>query len=64
MAAGIGVWILFFPQVGGEQLSTQFPGQLVGLMAAVVGMVVGSLLPQKLRNRHEAVKHVAGLPAQ
>jgi hypothetical protein len=28
-------------------------------------MVVGSLAPQKLRNRHEHVHHVAGgLPAQ
>jgi solute:Na+ symporter, SSS family len=64
VAFGIGVWLLFFPQVGGEQLAMQFPGQLAGLIAAFAGMVVGSLLPQKLRNRHEAVKHVAGLPAQ
>jgi SSS family solute:Na+ symporter len=64
VAAGIGVWILFFPQVGGESLSQAFPGQLAGLLAAFAGMIVGSLLPQKLRNRHEAVKHVAGLQAQ
>lgn len=63
VAAGIAVWILFFPQVGGEVLSKAFPGQLAGLIAAFVGMIVGSLLPQKLRNRHEAVHHVAGLPA-
>jgi SSS family solute:Na+ symporter len=64
VAAGIAVWLLFFPQVGGESLALQFPGQLAGLIAAFIGMIVGSLLPQKLRNRHEAVKHVAGLPAQ
>lgn len=63
VAAGIAVWILFFPQVGGEVLNKAFPGQLAGLIAAFVGMIVGSLLPQKLRNRHEAVHHVAGLPA-
>ena len=63
IALGVGVWILFFPQLGGEHLSQVFPGQLAGLLAAFVGMIAGSLAPQKLRNRHEAVKHVAGLPA-
>jgi SSS family solute:Na+ symporter len=61
---GIAVWVLFFPQVGGEALSKAFPGQLAGLLAAFVGMVAGSLAPQKLRNRHEHVHHVQGLPAQ
>jgi solute:Na+ symporter, SSS family len=51
LAAGIGTWILFFPQVSG--LGEQFPPQLAGLIAAIAGMVVGSLLPQKLKNRHE-----------
>jgi solute:Na+ symporter, SSS family len=64
VAAGIAVWVAFFPQVGGEALSKAFPGQLAGLIAAFAGMIVGSLLPQVLQNRHEAVKHVAGLPAQ
>jgi len=63
VAAGIAVWVLFFPQVGGEELSKMFPGQLAGLIAALAGMVVGSLAPQKLRNRHEAAKPVAGLNA-
>ncbi|MCG2592061.1 sodium:solute symporter family protein [Ramlibacter sp. XY19] len=63
VAFGIAVWILFFPQVGGEALSKAFPGQLAGLLAAFVGMIVGSLAPQKLRNRHEHVHHVQGLPA-
>jgi SSS family transporter len=63
VAAGVAVWVLFFPQVGGEDLSRMFPGQLAGLLAGVVGMVVGSLAPQKLRNRQEHVHHVAGLPA-
>jgi solute:Na+ symporter, SSS family len=58
VAAGIAVWVLFFPQVGGEALAARFPGQLAGLIAAFAGMILGSLAPQKLRNRHEAAKHV------
>ena len=53
VAAGMGVWILFFPQVSGW--SEVFPGQLAGLLAALAGMVAGSLMPQWLRNRHEWV---------
>jgi Na+/proline symporter len=63
VAAGVAVWILFFPQVGGEALGKAFPGQLAGLAAGFVGMIAGSLMPQVLRNRHEAVHHVKGLPA-
>ncbi|MDE2604874.1 MAG: sodium:solute symporter family protein [Burkholderiales bacterium] len=63
VAAGVAVWILFFPQVGGETLAKAFPGQLAGLAAALAGMVAGSLAPQFLRNRHEAMHHVEGLPA-
>jgi SSS family transporter len=61
LTAGVGTWILFFfPQMQ----ALQFPGQLAGLIAAMVGMVVGSLLPQRLRNRHEATHHtIAGLNA-
>ena len=64
VAAGVAVWVLFFPQVGGQALSELFPGQLAGLLAAFVGMVAGSLAPQALRNRHEAVHHVEGLQAR
>ncbi len=51
LGAGVATWILFFPQVSG--LGDMFPPQLAGLIAALVGMVAGSLLPQVLRNRHE-----------
>jgi solute:Na+ symporter, SSS family len=61
LASGIAVWVLFFPQVGGEALAKMFPGQLAGLLAAVVGMVAGSLAPQLLRNRHEPRAPMAGL---
>ena len=63
LALGIGVWVLFFPQVSGEALSQQFPGQLAGLIAAFAGMIGGSLAPQVLRNRHEPRKQVEGLGA-
>lgn len=55
LLAGVGTWLLFFPQITtwGEVL----PGQLAGLIAALFGMVVGSLLPQWLQNRHEHVDH-------
>ncbi len=59
LGLGIGVWLLYFPQV--STLGEAFPGQLVGLLAAFAGMVAGSLLPQWLRNRHEAVPHMAGI---
>ncbi len=55
IALGIGVWVLFFPQIN-HALSEQFPGQLAGLIAALAGMVAGSLAPQVLRNRHEPRK--------
>jgi SSS family transporter len=62
VVAGVAVWVLFFPQVSGD-LSKAFPGQLAGLIAAFVGMIVGSLAPQKLRNRQEPRKPMAGLTA-
>lgn len=53
--AGIAVWVAYFPQV--TTWGEVFPGQLAGLLAALVGMVVGSLAPQVLTNRHEHVSH-------
>ncbi|MFL6691371.1 MAG: sodium:solute symporter family protein, partial [Ramlibacter sp.] len=59
IVAGIATWLLFFPQLN-EGLSKAFPGQLAGLLAAMVGMVAGSLAPQLLRNRKEPrVQHMA-----
>ena len=54
LAAGIGTWIVFFPQV--SSLGEAFPGQLAGLLAAFAGMFIGSLAPQVLKNRHEPHK--------
>ncbi|MCV2349227.1 sodium:solute symporter family protein [Paucibacter sp. Y2R2-4] len=60
MAAGIGTWIAFMPQI--NPLGEVFPEQLAGLLASVLGMLLGSLAPQWLRNRQEHKAHVAGLP--
>jgi SSS family transporter len=60
LGAGIAVWVVYFPQV--SDLGQAFPGQLAGLIAAFVGMVVGSLAPQWLTNRHVHRQHVEGLP--
>jgi len=61
LAAGIGTWIVFFPQV--SDWGTHFPGQLAGLIAGFAGMLAGSLLPQALRNRHEPRQSVEGAGA-
>ncbi len=53
---GLGTWLLFFEQITGW--SEVFPGQLAGLLAALVGMIVGSLAPQVLKDRQEAVRHM------
>ncbi|MBH9552530.1 sodium:solute symporter family protein [Inhella gelatinilytica] len=55
LVAGVGTWIVFMPQV--TTWGEAFPGQLAGLLAALLGMLVGSLAPQWLTNRHEHVNH-------
>lgn len=60
---GIATWLVFFKEIGGEELAAKFPGQLAGLLMAFVGMIVGSLAPQILQNRQEGVQHVKGLNA-
>ncbi|MFH7044774.1 sodium:solute symporter family protein [Paucibacter sp. JuS9] len=59
LVAGIGVWGLFM--VEAETLGQAFPGQLAGLLVGMVAMVLGSLMPQWLKNRHEHKAHVEGL---
>ena len=59
LAAGIGVWLLFMPQV--SSWGEIFPGQLAGLLAGFGGMLIGSLAPQALKNRKEHKRHVSGL---
>jgi Na+/proline symporter len=47
VAMGIGVWLALLLTPAGAV----FPAQLAGVMAAVAGMVLGSLAPQRIANR-------------
>jgi len=52
---GIGVWAAFLLN---EPWGEAFPGQLAGLLAALCGMVAGSLLPQVVMDHR---KHLANM---
>jgi len=54
---GIITWVLFIATPAGGQ----FPAQLAGFLMAVVGMVVGSLGPQAIRNTHGTHHHIVGV---
>ncbi len=53
---GLLTWLLFLVTPAGEA----FPGQLAGLLASLVGMLVGSLGPQAIRNAHASHHRLAG----
>jgi SSS family solute:Na+ symporter len=53
ITAGLCVWVACFPNI--STMGQYFPGQLAGLIAAFIGMVAGSLAPQVLQDRKEAV---------
>jgi len=57
VVAGLGTWLLF---VLVPTLSGAFPQQLAGLLAALAGMVAGSLAPQWLSNHTGHVHHYTG----
>ena len=57
---GIGVWLLF---VASPMLNQAFPQQLAGVLAAVAGMVFGSLAPQWLPDHKDHVHHYEGSAA-
>ena len=48
VVCGIGSWLLFTFTALGQQ----FPAQLAGVLAAALGMLVGSLTPQTIENSH------------
>ena len=54
---GIGAWVLFLATPAGDA----FPAQLAGLLMSVAGMLVGSLAPQALSNRHGSHHRVIGV---
>ncbi len=47
---GLLTWLFFLMTPAGEE----FPAQLAGVLASLTGMVLGSLGPQALRNKHGA----------
>jgi SSS family transporter len=53
---GLVTWGLFLVTPTGEV----FPAQLAGLIAALVGMIVGSVGPQAIRNSHASHHRLAG----
>ncbi|MCM2253618.1 MAG: sodium:solute symporter family protein [Ramlibacter sp.] len=57
---GLGTWIVFLAT---PALSEAFPQQLAGLLAALAGMVVGSLVPQRVRDHKDHVHHFEGSTA-
>ena len=58
--SGIGVWAAFLAAGHfGWSWANAFPGQLAGLVAALVGMVGGSLLPQLLPDHRTQLAHMA-----
>ncbi|WP_431260944.1 sodium:solute symporter family protein [Roseateles chitinivorans] len=53
---GVVAWLLFLLTPAGEQ----FPAQLAGLLAGIVGMLVGSLGPQAIKDSHGSHHRLAG----
>ena len=54
---GLGVWMLF---VASPMLNEAFPQQLAGVLAALAGMVFGSLAPQWIPDHKGYVHHYEG----
>ena len=53
---GVLAWLLLALTPAGEA----FPAQLAGLVMAVLGMVIGSLGPQAVKNQHGSHHHAVG----
>jgi Na+/proline symporter len=54
---GLGTWLIFMTT---PALGEAFPQQLAGLLAALAGMVAGSLMPQLLTDHKGHVHHFEG----
>ncbi|MCZ8072490.1 MAG: sodium:solute symporter family protein, partial [Paucibacter sp.] len=54
---GVLSWLLFEATPAGEDM----PAQLAGVLAAVLGMLIGSLGPQAIKNVHASHHKLAGL---
>jgi solute:Na+ symporter, SSS family len=56
IVAGVGVWAAFLLVPGWGKA---FPGQLAGVLAALAGMLLGSLAPQAIADHRTRVLHAA-----
>ena len=56
IASGVGVWLAFLLVPGWGEA---FPGQLAGVLAALAGMLLGSLAPQLVADHRSHVAHMA-----
>ena len=54
---GVLSWLLFLYTPAGAE----FPQQLAGVLSALVGMLVGSLGPQAVKNRHSSHHKIMGI---
>ena len=61
IAMGVLTWMLFIAMASWAEA---FPAQLAGLVAALVGMILGSLLPQVMGNKKGHVHHYVGTAAE
>ena len=50
IAMGLSTWLLLLMTPAGEE----FPAQLAGVLASLAGMLIGSLAPQVMKNKHGA----------
>jgi solute:Na+ symporter, SSS family len=57
---GLGTWVVFLAT---PTLSEAFPQQLAGLLAALAGMIVGSLMPQRVTDNKGHAHHFEGTTA-
>ena len=58
--SGIGVWAAFLAaSTLGHEWGAAFPGQLAGLLAALAGMLLGSLGPQLINDHRTKLAHMA-----
>ena len=56
IVSGVGVWLAFLLVPGWGEA---FPGQLAGVLAALAGMLLGSLAPQLVTDHRSRVAHMA-----
>jgi solute:Na+ symporter, SSS family len=57
---GLLTWLLFMMTPAGEN----FPAQLAGFLAGIVGMLLGSLGPQSIKNVQASHHKLAGVAGQ